>query len=138
MVRSHDPDMPFLIVSGAIGEELAVEAMRYEKVGDAARSAQRWQALRLKNEGGDRTWLLIAAREAKEQKAKAPKAADEQAERGKLLAARLDDAEKLAADGKKAEALRVAYEVQMLYKDDPKMQDKVERAQALIKQNGGP
>jgi two-component system, NarL family, sensor histidine kinase UhpB len=28
MVRAHDPDMPFLIVSGAIGEEAAVEAMR--------------------------------------------------------------------------------------------------------------
>lgn len=28
MVRSQDPDLPFLIVSGAIGEDIAVEAMR--------------------------------------------------------------------------------------------------------------
>jgi len=28
LVRRHDPDLPFLIVSGAIGEERAVEAMR--------------------------------------------------------------------------------------------------------------
>ncbi|MDR7566878.1 MAG: HD domain-containing phosphohydrolase [Armatimonadota bacterium] len=28
MVRAHDPDLPFLVVSGAVGEELAVEMMR--------------------------------------------------------------------------------------------------------------
>ena len=28
LVRRHDPDLPFIVVSGAIGEETAVEAMR--------------------------------------------------------------------------------------------------------------
>ncbi|MGP1609607.1 MAG: response regulator, partial [Burkholderiales bacterium] len=28
MVKAHDPDIPFIIVSGAIGEETAVAAMR--------------------------------------------------------------------------------------------------------------
>ncbi len=28
MVRAHDPDLPFLVVSGTVGEELAVEMMR--------------------------------------------------------------------------------------------------------------
>ena len=28
IVRSHDPDLPVIIVSGTIGEEMAVEAMR--------------------------------------------------------------------------------------------------------------
>jgi eukaryotic-like serine/threonine-protein kinase len=120
-------------------EKLAVEAMRYEKLGDAALAGRRWQAVRLKNEGdgAERSWFLIAARGAKEQKDKAPKASEEQAERSKLLKARLDEAEKLATEGKKARALRIAYEVQILYKDDPKMSDKVERAQEIIKENGG-
>ncbi len=120
-------------------EEVAVEAMRYEKLGDAARSARRWQALKLKNEkeGGDRTWLLIAAREAKEQKAKAPKAADEQAERDKLLQGRLDKAQQQAADGDRQEALRVLYEVRQLYGKDADVKDKVEKAREMIAKLGG-
>jgi serine/threonine-protein kinase len=120
-------------------EAAAIEAMRYEKIGDAALAARRWQELKLKHdkEGGDHIWLLIAAREANEQKAKAPKSAEEQFERNKLLRSRLDEAEKLAAAGQKREALRIAYEVQFLYKDDPKMQDHVERAREIVKRNGG-
>jgi serine/threonine-protein kinase len=120
-------------------EEVAVEAMRYEKLGDAALAARRWQALKLKNdkEGGDRTWLLIAAREAKEQKAKAPKAADEQAARDKLLQARLDAALKAATEGDKQEALRILYEMRLLYGKDVEVKDKVERAREMIAQLGG-
>lgn len=29
IVRQHDPDIPFIFISGAIGEEIAVEAMKY-------------------------------------------------------------------------------------------------------------
>jgi serine/threonine-protein kinase len=120
-------------------EEIAVEAMRFEKLGDAARSARRWQALRLKNEkeGGDRTWLLVAAREAKEQKKKAPKESEEQAARDRLLQSRLERAQELAAAGEKQEALRALYEVRLLYGKDPDVKDKVERAKEMIAQLGG-
>jgi predicted Ser/Thr protein kinase len=122
-------------------EEIAVEAMRYEKLGDAALAARRWQAVRLKNEkeGGERTWLLIAARQAKEQKKRAPKEADELAARDQLLQARLDTAQKLAASGDehRQEALRILYEVRLLYGKDVDVKDKVERAKELIAKLGG-
>jgi serine/threonine-protein kinase len=120
-------------------EALAVEAVRCQRLGDAALAARRWQALKLKNdqEGGDRTWLLIAAREAREQKAKAPKAADEQAARDDLLQARLDKAQELASAGDKQEALRVLYEIRLLYGKDNDVKDKVERAKEMIAKLGG-
>jgi hypothetical protein len=121
-------------------EGVAVEAMRFEKLGDAARAAQRWQDVQLKNkEGGDRTWLLIAAREAKEQKKKAPQQSDEQAARDQLLQSRLDLAQKLAASGDehKQEALRILYEIQLLYGRDADVKDKVKRAKELIAKLGG-
>jgi serine/threonine-protein kinase len=121
-------------------EGLAIEAMRYEKFGDAALAARRWAKLKLRNEkeGGDRAWLLIAARGESEQKAKAPKSSEEEAKRDELLASRLAAAEKLAADGKKAEALQIAHELRQLYGNNTEVKDKVTRANALIdKLSGG-
>ncbi|HEX5269953.1 MAG TPA: protein kinase, partial [Gemmataceae bacterium] len=122
-------------------EEIAIEAMRFEKLGDAALAARRWSKLRIKNEkeGGDRTWFLIAAREAKEQKAKAPKDADEQKARDELLQSRLDKARELAAGEMKdkQEALRILYEVRLLYRNEDKVKDKVERAREMITKLGG-
>jgi serine/threonine-protein kinase len=122
-------------------EKLAVEAMRYEKIGDAALAARRWSMLKLKSagDGGDRTWFLVAARQANEQKAKAPKSSEEEkARRDELLEERLKDAEAKAKDGQKAEALRTAYEVQLLY-DRPELEvkEQVKRAKQLIKELGG-
>jgi serine/threonine-protein kinase len=116
-------------------EALAIEAMRYEQLGDAAMAARRWQMLKLKNEkdGGDRIWLLMAARGAKEQKAKAPNAADEKTERRKLLKSRLDAAKKLADEGKKAEARPIIYEVILLYENNNEVQEEVEQAKELQK-----
>ena len=97
--------------------------------------------VKLKNEkeGGDRTWLLIAAREAKEQKKKAPKESDEQAARDQLLQSRLDKARELAAAGDehRAEALRILYEVRDLYGKNPDVKDKVEQAKQLSAKLGG-
>jgi len=114
-------------------EALAIEALRYEQLGDAAMAARRWQALKLKNEkdGSDRTWLLLAARGAKEQNAKAPSAADEKSERRKLLKSRLDAARKLADEGKKDKARAVVYEVILLYENNNDVQDEVDAAKKL-------
>jgi serine/threonine-protein kinase len=118
-------------------EGIAVEALRYEKLGDAAMAARRWQAVKLKNEkDGDRTWLLIAAREAKEQKAKAKKDSDESAARDKLLDAQLSKAEELAKKDRQ-QALSILYEIRLLYGKDVEMKDKVKRAKDLIEQLGG-
>jgi serine/threonine-protein kinase len=115
-------------------EGVAIEALRFDRLGDAALSARRWSSLKLKNdkEGGDRVWLLIAAWQAKEQKDKAPKASEEKSERRKLLKSRLDAAKKLADEGKKSEARLAAYEVVLLYDNNGDVQDEVERAKTLI------
>jgi serine/threonine-protein kinase len=115
-------------------EVVAIDALRLERIGDAALSARRWTALKLKNdkEGGDRVWLLIAAWQAKEQKDKAPKAAEEKSERRKLLKSRLDAARKLAEEGKKGEARLAAYEIVLLYDNNNEVQDEVDQAKKLI------
>ncbi len=120
-------------------EGMAVEALRYEKFGDAALAARRWAKLKLRHdkEGGDRIWWLIAARGENEQKAKAPKSSEEDAKRDELLASRLEAAEKLAADGKTADALRIAHEVRQLYDKNTEVKDKVARAKALIDKLNG-
>jgi serine/threonine-protein kinase len=125
-------------------EGIAVEALRFDRLGDAALAARRWTALKLKNnkDGGDRIWLLIAAWQAKEQKDKAPKAADEKSERRKLLNARLDAARKLADEGKsdkskKDEARLMAYEVVLLYESNNDVPDQVEQAKKLIEELRG-
>jgi hypothetical protein len=119
-------------------EKMAIEAMRYEKLGDAAQAARRWRSLKLKNEkDGERTWMLIAARGAKEQKAKAPKEADERDEREELLQSQLDRADKLAKDGDKQQALSILYEVRLLYGKDAEMARLVGEAKKRIDKLGG-
>jgi serine/threonine-protein kinase len=121
-------------------EKLAIRALRFEKIGDAAMAARRWDLVKLKNEadGGDRIWLLIAARQEKEQKAKAPKkSTDEQAERDKALSTYLAAAEARAAEKNWQEARRMAYEVKQLYGDNPDVKEQVQRADKLIEQLGG-
>jgi hypothetical protein len=73
----------------------------------------------------------MAARGAKEQKAKAPNAADEKSERRKLLKSRLDAAKKLADEGKKDKARPIVYEVILLYENNNDVQDEVEQAKRL-------
>jgi serine/threonine-protein kinase len=116
-------------------EELAMKALRYELFGDAARAVGRWQALKLKNEGdgGDRTWMLIAARQAKEQKAKMPPPEEEKAKRRELLQEHLKAAEQMVVEGKTPKAIQELWEVQELYDDDPAMQEEVARAKQLLK-----
>jgi hypothetical protein len=116
-------------------EEQAMKALRYELFGDAGRAVQGWQALKVKNEGdgGDRAWRLIAARQAKEQKAKQPPPEEEKGKRRELLKEHLKAAEQMAAEGKTPKAIQELWEVQELYDDDPAMQEEVARAKQLLK-----
>jgi serine/threonine-protein kinase len=116
-------------------ESLAIEALRYEQLGDAAMAARRWQLLKSKNEnekdGGDHVWFLLGARGDKEQKAKAPSAADEKSERRKLLKSRLEAARKLVKEDKKDKARPIVYEVILLYENNNDVQDEVDEAKKL-------
>ncbi len=80
--------------------------------------------------------MLIAAREAREQKRKAPRPEDEQATRDKLLDARLDRAREVAKTNK-PDALLILYELRTLYGKDRDVRDRMEQAKKLIEELGG-
>ena len=109
---------------------MAIKAIRYERFGDAALAARTWQSVKSKNdkEGGDRTWWLLAAREAKEQKDKAPTPTEEGTKRRELLTKCLDTAEQLTKEDKKAEARRKLNELVLLYSDRSEVGPEVEKA----------
>ncbi len=67
LTREHQPDIPFMIVSGSIGEETAVQAMklgasdyllkdRLGRLGNAVRQALEQRALRLAERRSQESW----------------------------------------------------------------------------------
>jgi len=120
-------------------EEKAIEALRFEKVGDAFLAARRWGELKTMHdkEGGERLWLLIAARQEREQEQKKNdfESPNEKSERKRILNKELDDAEKLMKEEKRRlEGRQRALEVKHLYENAnvPGSDEAVERANRLL------
>jgi serine/threonine-protein kinase len=120
-------------------EEAAALALRYEKFGDLWEAHSRWQALKAKTKDSDaHLWYLIASGKTREVKAKLP--GKETDERTKLLDSTLKEGEEAAAGSnlvQREAALRSCLEIRTLYGTQAPLKERVNRAEAIIKQLGG-
>jgi serine/threonine-protein kinase len=121
-------------------EAAAVEALRLEQFGDTGSAYRRWQGLRIKYEKdpANRTWFLLAARQAQDLRGKKPPTAEEDKARAKLIGDGLARAKALAAQGKNAEALELGREIVALYGGIPEVKDQVAQARDLVEKLSPP
>lgn len=112
------------------GERLYADARRYEQFGDRVTALEKYQSIPhlIQAEGKERPFVKLAERRARELLAQT----DDLGDRLALVETRLDDADRLEAEGKRMEARKIWNSVVTLYGDNRELQLQVERAQQRL------
>ncbi len=109
------------------GERLYAEALQYEQFGDPPTAGEKYASLiqLLDEEGPDRPFVHLARRQLERLQQATPATEDRLA----LVASRLEEADRLVAEGERLEARKIWQSIAQLYGNKPEMSDQVRRAE---------
>lgn len=111
-------------------ERLYADARRYEQFGDRVTALEKYQSIPqlIEAQGKERPFVKLAERRASELLSQTDALGDRLA----LVEGRLDDADRLDAEGRRMEARKIWNSIVTLYGDNRELQSQVERAQQRL------